>query len=257
MNNMTCDVVVPLTARKSRHTCDSCDIRHKGLCGAIPQEGVDKLNSIAWKRGFSAGTTIFGQNERMAYVGCVVSGVVKLVKTLSDGRQQIVGLALPSDFVGRPFRADSSCWAEAATEVRLCTFAKPQFEGLIGEVPEVEHWLLKTALDDLDAARERILLLGRKTAEQRVASLLLEFAERLAPSPAAGRICSFDLPLSRTEMADFLGLSLETVSRQVGKLRTRGVIAVRGTRRIDVLKPDALAAAACVQDASPPEKAAQ
>lgn len=252
---MTCDVVVPLAPRKSRHTCEACDIRHKGLCGALPQEGVDKLNTIGWKRSFAAGSTIFGQNERMSYVGCVVSGVVKLVKTLPDGRQQIVGLALPSDFIGRPFRADSSCWAEAATEVRLCTFGKPQFEGLIQEVPAVEHWLLRSALDDLDAARERILLLGRKTAEQRVASLLLEFAERLSTPPAPGRVRSFDLPLSRTEMADFLGLSLETVSRQVGKLRTRGVIALRGTRRIDVLKPDALAVAACLQDT--PQKMAQ
>ena len=134
--------------------------------------------------------------------------------------------ALAVGFRGPPFRADSSCWAEAATEVRLCTFAKPQFEGLIGEVPEVEHWLLKTALDDLDAARARSCCSAARlqSSAWRAFCWSSPNASRHPRRPAES--ASFDLPLSRTEMADFLGLSLETVSRQVGKLRTRGVIAV-------------------------------
>jgi CRP/FNR family transcriptional regulator len=165
--------------------------------------------------------------------------VVKLTKSLADGRQQIVGLQFASDFIGRPFRAHSPYFAEAATDVELCTFPRAPFESLVREFPGLEHRLFEHTLDELDAAQEWMLLLGRKTAEERVASLLLMIAKRMSAvgcsSAAAGlNFVEFDLPLTRTDIADHLGLTIETVSRQITRLRGMNLIKLKGARRIVV-----------------------
>ncbi len=178
----------------------------------------------------------------------IVSGVVKLTKTLEDGRQHIIGLLFASDFLGRAFRKDNPYFAEAATEVELCVFPAAGFEKLLIEHPELEHRLFQYTLSELDACQEWMLLLARKKAEERVASFLLMIAKRV-PSVGCGHSGNseeirFQLPLSRAEISDCLGLTIETVSRQMTRLKTKGVIELVNYREIVIPCVRALRAAA-------------
>ena len=147
----------------------------------------------------------------------LLQGVVRLSKMLADGRQQIVGLQFPPDFIGRPFGDESRLSAEAASDVEVCTFTRAVLRDMIRRYPELEHQLFRQTLAELDDSREWLLAIGRKTARERVASLLYMIGTHV---PDVSRLAArqrtnvtFDLPLSRTDMADFLGLTIETVSR--------------------------------------------
>jgi CRP/FNR family transcriptional regulator len=172
----------------------------------------------------------------MPLVGSVVEGVATISSTLADGRRQMVGLLLPADFIGRPGRARSAYDVVAATPVRLCMFRRPEFERMLRHSPHLEQRLLEMTLDELDAARAWMLLLGRKTAREKIASLLVIMARRDAAlhddAPRDG--ITFPLYLSREAIADYLGLTIETVSRQISALRREGVIALPDTRVVRI-----------------------
>ena len=124
----------------------------------------------------------------------------------------------------------------------MCCFHRKPFEDLLRSMPHVAQRLLEMTLDELDAAREWLLLLGRKTALEKIASLLVIFARRgaaLGVKTAGGQMV-FDLPLSREQMADYLGLTLETVSRKISVLRSDRLIAIKGNRRVTIFDLDAL-----------------
>lgn len=218
--------------------CDACSVRNRALCGTLSREELTQLNLIGRFKELAPGEIIQSEPEGPNYFANVISGVVKLTKSLPDGRQQIVGLQFPSNFLGRPFGAASPYVAEAATEVRLCTFNRTQFESLAKTHPGLEHRLFENTLNELDAAREWMLLLGRKTATEKVASFLVMVGERSQPagcgSANATQGVKFDLPLTRYDIADFLGLTIETVSRQLSKLKTRRLIELTGPRTINV-----------------------
>ena len=133
---------------------------------------------------------------------------------------------------------DSPYTAEAATEVEICTFSNAAFERLVGEYPGLQSRLFQHTLDELDAARDWMLLLGRKSAREKVASLLLMIARRSVAVGCLPRdpdsVLAFDLPLSRTEIADCLGLTIETVSRQLKSLKDAGVIALPTLRHVEL-----------------------
>ncbi|RWA77282.1 Crp/Fnr family transcriptional regulator [Mesorhizobium sp.] len=230
-----------MTIRQDIHSagipvlCQSCEARHRGVCGALEPDQLVELAKTSSRRGVSAGAELMGDAEAVESYSNVLSGVVKLTKGLSDGRQQIVGLQFAPDFLGRPFKSESAIDAEAATEVSLCSFPRTVIERMMKASPELEHRLLKQTLNELDEAREWMLALGRKTASERVASFLLMIARNIDPAadPAA-RSASFDLPLTRADIADFLGLTIETVSRQLTRLRASDVIRIENNRHVTV-----------------------
>jgi CRP/FNR family transcriptional regulator len=222
-------------------TCEACAIRGGALCSGISGEELVRLYAIARHRRVAAGQMIMRCDEEPAYFATVMSGVVKLSRALGDSRQQIVGLQFPSDFLGRPFRGRSPYDAEAATEVHLCTYPTHQFEALMKEFPGIEHRLFERTLDELDSAREWMLMLGRKSAREKLASLLLMIAKRSQtptcasqPPPRIGEELICDLSLSRTAIADFLGLTIETVSRQFSALKSEGIIVLPSHREVVV-----------------------
>jgi len=218
--------------------CSDCPIRHRAVCARCDADELAELESMKFYRSYDAGQTIVYAGDRMDFVASVVVGVATLSHMLEDGRTQMVGLLLPSDFIGRPGREVAAYDVVATTEVTTCCFRRKPFETLLVRAPRVSQRLLEMTLDELDAARDWMLLLGRKTAREKIASLLTILARRGTPeSPAAtsGPIM-FDLPLTRESMADYLGLTLETVSRQMSALKRDGVI-VLGARR-NVTVPD-------------------
>ena len=122
--------------------------------------------------------------------------------------------------------------AEAATETEVCTFPRNLIERMLNETPDLERKLHSQSLKELDEAREWMLTLGRKTAQEKVASFLHMIATHIDPDH--GEQNTFDLPLSRADIADFLGLTIETVSRQMTRLRKEGVILIENNRHITV-----------------------
>jgi len=216
--------------------CTTCAIRHKAICDALSPDEIQALNRLSRKRSVAAGQMILGEGEERSIFANIISGVVKLTKTLDDGRQHIIGLLFASDFLGRAFRHDNPYFAEAATDVELCVFPTAGFEKLLNEHPGLEHRLFQFTLTELDACQEWMLLLARKKAEERVASFLLMIAKRVpnlgceqSHKPNEVR---FVLPLSRAEISDCLGLTIETVSRQITRLKTKGVIELMNYREI-------------------------
>jgi len=220
----------------SAGACSDCPIRHRAVCAHCEKDELDELESVKYYRNFEAGQTIIWSGDKMAFVGSVVSGIASLTQTMEDGRTQMVGLLLPSDFVGRPGREGSAYDVTATTDVVMCCFRKRPFEELMARTPHIAHRLLEMTLDELDAAREWMLVLGRKTAREKIASLLSIIARRDASLSTGGPSgpMVFDLPLTREAMADYLGLTLETVSRQMSALKKDGVIRLEGKRHVTI-----------------------
>lgn len=218
------------------HDCADCPIRHRAVCARCDADELAALEEIKYYRSFEAGQTVIWSGDQMDFVASVVSGIASLTQTMEDGRTQMVGLLLPSDFVGRPGRDGAAYDVVATTDLVMCCFRKKPFERIMMETPHVAQRLLEMTLDELDAAREWMLVLGRKTAREKIASLLSIIARRdasLSPNGLVGPMV-FDLPLTREAMADYLGLTLETVSRQMSALKKDGVILLEGKRHVTI-----------------------
>lgn len=218
------------------HNCDGCPIRHRAVCARCETDELEVLEQIKYYRSYEAGQTVIWSGDQMDFVGSVVSGISTLTQTMEDGRTQMVGLLLPSDFVGRPGRDRAAYDVVAVTDMVMCCFRRKPFEQMMAKTPHIAERLLEMTLDELDAAREWMLVLGRKTAREKIASLLAIIARRdatLKMQSTQGRLV-FDLPLTREAMADYLGLTLETVSRQISALKRDGVIELEGKRHVTI-----------------------
>ena len=213
--------------------CQSCEARHKGICGALTTDQLVKLSRHTTKHIIDAEQQIAFEGETVKRYSNILRGVVKLSKLTADGRQQIVGLQFAPDFVGRPFSKESDFAVEAATDTKLCSFPGAILEQLIEEAPDLEHRLHQQALKELDEAREWMLTLGRKTAAEKVASFLYFVAIHIDPENRNGER-QFEIPLKRSDIADFLGLTIETVSRQITKLRQTGAIRIANNRTVEI-----------------------
>jgi len=215
--------------------CQECEARHKGICGALQPDELAELSKISKQKSFASGLTLVADEEEFPYFANVLDGVVKLSKTLPDGRQQIVGLQFAPDFMGRPFQSESHLSVETASPVKLCTIPRKGFEKMLADIPELQQRLFRQTLVELDESREWQVALGRKTAGEKVASFLHMIARHITSTGDVEIAMSFDLPLTRADMADFLGLTIETVSRQLSKLKKQGVIAISHTRHVEIL----------------------
>ena len=222
--------------------CSNCPIRHRAVCARCDEDELAELNRIKFYKSYSAGQTIAMRGDALDVVASVVAGTATLERAIEDGRTQMVGLLLPSDFIGRPGRGTLQYDVTAVSDVTLCCFQRRPFEALLIEIPHIQERLLEMALDELDAARDWMLLLGRKTAREKIASLLMLIAKRTMhpDGKVLGNPSRLELPISRETMANFLGLTIETVSRQFTGLRKDGVIALDGNRVVRIPDLEAL-----------------
>ena len=231
-----------------RVECSACPIRHRAVCARCTPDELEELNIFKFYRTFPAGRMIAAEGDELEALSSVVSGVASLSATFEDGRVQTVGLLLPSDFIGRPGRATVVHDITAVTEVTLCSFHRRDFEAFMQRSPHVCQRLLEMTHDELDAARSWMTVLGRKTAREKVATLLTRLLRR-ATLPAELELPgpkTVLLPLSREAIADFVGLTVETVSRQFTALRKDGVIRLDGKRRVIVPDVERLEAEAAL-----------
>ncbi|MFW2828613.1 Crp/Fnr family transcriptional regulator [Sphingomonas sp. ID0503] len=239
-----------LTAVKSAHfgygeimstnVCADCAVRDRALCGSLSDGELQTLNRLGQRRALSAGETLVWAEDESRLCANVLSGVLKLVGAAADGREQIVGLLYPSDFVGEPFAGSAPFTVRAVSDCTLCVFPQAGFEEALARFPGMEKLLLQRTLAALSDARSRMFSLSRGSTGSRVAAFLLEMAERADGGgcrAAPGGPVTFDLPLSRQEIADVLGTTIESVSRQMTRLRDEGVIALPGGRGVTLSDP--------------------
>lgn len=222
------------------NSCSHCSVREKAICQSLSETELDELNRMGRRQTIERGQTVLWQGDESLLVGNVIDGVLKLSSSSMDGRDQTLGIIFPSDFIGRPFGHKSDHSVVALTDARICTFARSSFDDFARGHPELEHRLLQSTLTELDRTRQWMVLLGRKSATERVAAFLLEMASRLGTNDGDEGGCRFQLPFGRQEIADLLGLTIETVSRQITKLREEGVIDTPDRRSIVVLDREAL-----------------
>jgi CRP/FNR family transcriptional regulator len=221
--------------------CAECAVRDSALCASLADHELEALNVMARHKVVPRGQVVVWEGDVSSLCANIVSGVLKVTSATVDGREQIVGLLFPGDFVGQPFRAENSLTVTALSDADLCVYPRKGFETVLDYHSKLERMLLQRTMSALDDARARMLSLGRKSAEERVSGFILEMAERCA---VEGQQDSFDLPLTRGQMADVLGLTIETVSRQLTQLKGSGFIAVRAGRGVSILDRDGLEARA-------------
>lgn len=228
--------------------CDTCIVRNRAICSSLDNEELKALNAIGRRRMLEPGESLMWEGEDSVLVANVIDGVLKLSTGTEDGREQIVGVVYPSDFIGRPFGATSGHGVTALTEAKVCVFSRRDFDAFAREHPGLEHKLLQRTLAELDRTRRWMLLLGRKSASEKLATFLLEMSERLVQPGCVDApdqpLKTFALPFSRQQVADVLGLTIETVSRQFTRLKAEGIIDLPSRREVAIVDRDALMAEA-------------
>jgi CRP/FNR family transcriptional regulator len=224
-------------------SCDTCAVRNQAICGALDPAELDALNRIGRRKTLEAGEALIWEGDKSVLVANVIEGMLKLSTGTEDGREQIVGVVYPADFIGRPFGATTRHSVTALTDARVCIFSRADFDRFAGDHPGLQHKLLQRTLAELDRTRSWMLLLARKSAEEKIATFLLDMSERLA-GPGADALDRFDLPFSRQQIGDVLGLTIETVSRQMTRLRREGVIDLPTRRAVAILERGELQAIA-------------
>lgn len=202
--------------------CRDCPVRARSICQALDSDALAELSRQAHMLKLRRGETLFWEDEEARVVATLRSGILARTASLADGREQIIGLVMPGDFVGRHDRPTSDHRVTAISDAVLCVFPRTVFARLAEENVALERALLRRALDDLEHARRWMLLLSRMSAEERITTFLLE----LARASGAGRGERIAIPLSRQQIADLLGLTIETVSRKLHALCRQGVIAL-------------------------------
>lgn len=229
------------------NSCSKCAVRSQALCGVLADDELAPLAACGVQRSLARGETLVHAGDSSPICANIQRGLMKISHINPAGQEVIVGLLWPGDFVGTPFAGGQLFPAAhdivALTPVTLCQFPKGRVERTMTEHPAMERALLARTLAELEAARTRLSRLARATALARVAGFITESAQRSAADDGE-TMMTIELPLGRGEMADLLGLTIETVSRQMTRLKNAGVIGLPGGRRVEIHDPDALAEAA-------------
>ena len=225
--------------------CADCAVRDKSLCGSLTNGELHALNTVGRRQTIRRGETLIWAGDENILCANLLSGVLKLVASTGDGREQIVGLVYPADFVGQPYRGQADFTVTALTDAEICVFPRAAFERVLTDHAGMERLLLERTLAALNEARARMLSLARTSARAKVAGFLVDMAARAGEGGCRGMPggpVTFDLPLSRGQIADILGLTIETVSRQMTQLKAAGVIRLPGGRAITITDRGALSA---------------
>lgn len=221
--------------------CASCPVRDSAACAALDPTERAELARLGRFVELRRGETLFAAGDDSAVCATLVSGALKIASFDQDGTERILALIHPAGFVGELFTPFAHHDVIALGESRLCLFGRSDFEAALKRFPGLAQALLRRASEDLHETRTLIELMGRRGSEAKVAGLLLSFARAASDSPCH-RASRFELPLTRGEIASLLGLTIETVSRQLGALESEGAIRRDGARGIELLDPAPLEA---------------
>jgi CRP/FNR family nitrogen fixation transcriptional regulator len=187
-----------------------------------------ELEAVGSVVSFARNETIFDEGEEITASYKVMSGVVRLCRLTEDGRRQIAGFRLPGDLIGMEWTGEYEMTAEAVRDVTAVRYARTRLDRLSEERPSVRDHVLAHLRQDLRAAQEHLIMLGCQSATERVAAFLLQLARRAGARDGE----DIDMQLGRQDIADYLGLTLETVSRTFSEMTARGFIASPKRRHV-------------------------
>jgi len=227
------------TPKRASHSgCAGCLARPLAVCASIPATETQALEAVAGEVLLPAGATLAHEGDVRREVYTVTRGMLRRVRLLPDGRRLVAGFLMVGDFIGFSGAPQYRHTLEAVTDCVLCVFPMQSMRSLCQRYPDLESGLLAQACSELDATRGSLMLLARLGPSERLAGFLVELAERQRRRGApAGQV---DLPMTRADIADHLGLTIETVSRSFTKLRQSGAVAFTDPHRIDLVDVPAL-----------------
>jgi CRP/FNR family transcriptional regulator len=224
--------------RKPCHACHDCTVRRQAICGALEDDEIGALEAILTPATLDANQTLVSEGGPRQRVYSLTSGMIRLSNLLPDGRRQITGFLYPGDYFGLADDQTYSQTAEAVTPAQLCGFPVKQMDALMQRFPKLKDRLYTLTREALGRARESQIMLGRLAPVEKIASFLLVCARR---AEFAGKPADLvDLPMTRSDIADYLGLTVETVSRSFTKLKTQNLIQLPDPHRVKIVDVQAL-----------------
>jgi CRP/FNR family transcriptional regulator, anaerobic regulatory protein len=221
--------------------CASCPVRDSAACSVLSEEERAALSRAGRTVPLKKGEMLFAAGDESHACATLVTGALKVTSFDRDGEERILALIHPAGFVGELFQPFAQHDVVALTDCTLCVFARSEMEQALDKHPALSRALLRRSQDDLHAARELLELTGKQDAATRIAGLIMSLARAASDSPCHPAR-DFELPLSRGEMAQMLGLTIETVSRRMTQFEKGGMIAKKGARGIELVDPARLAA---------------
>lgn len=216
-----------------RLQCETCPVRERAACASLEPAERAELARLGVRRHIAKGTLVFAAGTDNAQCATLVRGALKVASFGEDGTERIVSLIHPAGFVGEMFAPLANHDVIALTDSELCLFGTAEYDRAADRFPALAKALLRRSSADLLDARALVALQSRRDSRARVAAFLLSMARAASHSPchAADR---FDLPLSRGEIAALLGITIETVSRQLSALERDGIIRRNGLRGVEL-----------------------
>ncbi len=216
----------------SAASCTTCPILTESLCLPLPAGQRNAVRRMARGRLVPQGQSIFEGGSKVAFFASILTGVVKVFEKLPDDSERIVTFMYPPDFLGYTSGEVHRYSATAATEVQLCLYPRAGFHSMLEKSPGLRRRIFEKTSMELELAREWMVMLSHKSSYQRVAGLFAIFARR---AQAEGcKAVQFLLPVSRSDLADYLGLTHETVCRNITLLRQKSLIELRTAREVAV-----------------------
>ncbi len=210
-----------------------CPVKNSAVCAVLDCGELAELRSLGSSTFLKEGETLLHEGDAARYVYSLTHGSLKLYKLLPDGRRQVTGFLYAGDFLGVSIEPSYSYTVEAMEEAALCCFPRERFDAFATKHPALEHELYRLAAHELAAARQQIVLL-RKTAAERCASFFDELAGR-SENATSVPARFLDLPMSRSDIADHLGLTKETISRVLALFKSRRLIRLHSQNRVEIL----------------------
>lgn len=210
------------------------------MCRVLDCDDLATMRRLGWNLNLRSGQPLFHEGDPATRVFTLTRGALKLYKLLPDGRRQVTGFMFPGDFLGISVDDEHAFTAEAMADSQLCWFPRNRFGEFVEAHGDLERELYRIAAHELAAAQAQMVLLGRKTAVERLASFFLGLLER-AEKSAGETVRMIELPMSRLDIADYLGLTKETVSRVLALLKSKRIIRLDALDRVEVIDRGGLA----------------
>jgi len=207
--------------------CNNCQARFRGICSSLSNEQLNEISQSVQHAHYPKGKEVISFNEEANKIYNIVSGSIRQYKILSDGRRQIVGFLFPGDFLGIPYEEKFSYYADTIEETCLCVFSRKNFETHLVKFPAFEKEVLKRTSIKLSDSFEQNMLLGKKHAREKLATFLILLLKVQKNSRNGKNL--FKIPMTREDIADYLGLRTETTSRMFTEFCTEDLISFTGT----------------------------
>lgn len=215
--------------------CHNCNRREGSLCAVLTCDELDRLDEIMTWVKKDPGQTIFTEGDNLENYYNIKEGVARVVKMLPDGRRAILDFLFEGDFLGLNAQGHYAYSAEAITPVKLCCFPRKRLQTLFEEIPKMETRLLGIYTDKLVDGQKQLTDLGRKSPRERLAAFLLNFSKIEGLKISDDR---FTLPMTREDISDYLGLTIETISRTLSAFAREKLIKIEQRKIITLLAPD-------------------